>query len=1118
MEIHQPDQAPPSTPPPPLPFPIVGIGASAGGLQALTTLLENMPPAPGMSLVVILHLATDQPSAADKVLQGATGMPVVQVNHAMPILPEQVYVIPPGRALKMRDGWLLLEELDRSSPRPVTIDIFLRSLAEVHAQHAIGIVLSGMGSDGTAGLAAIKEMGGVTIAQLPTDAEQGSMPRSAIDSGMADFVLGAAEIPRKLVELRDISNAIRQKVREGHRPGLDEPAPFDMGPQPEAALRDVLALLHARTGHDFTHYKRQTLLRRLERRLQVRGAPDLVAYHAVLQKDSSEARALLKDLLIGVTGFYRDREAFDALQRIVLPEIYRSVHPDQTVRAWVAACSTGEEAYTLAMMLADRNTGKDVQRPFQVFASDIDEQAIHAARLGLYPASIAEHVPPGQLERYFTLEANQYKVRKALRDQVLFARHNLLQDPAFSRLDLISCRNFLIYLNREMHRQLLQQFHFALNPGGYLMLGSAESVDAAADLFAPVDAANRIYQARPVSRDPPGLPAMPAGVARPAGAPKPASMLPGRRRGRLFSFGEIHLHKVAALAPPSILLDTAGDIVHVSEHAARFLHQPGGQPTRELVALVLPELRLALRVALFQAQKGASPASSGPVRYERHGEARVVDMRVLPFQDEHADGALMLVEFLDAPEAPAQPLAAPSPQESGLAHQLDEELRLTRRKLQETIEQAESHGSEMRVYAEEMQTSIDELRAKADEMERSNRELRSSLQELMADNRQLRLKAEEATKAHDDLGNLIASSGVATIFLDRDMRILRYTPRIADFFNVIPSDIGRPLPDITNKLDYPQLAAEAAEVFETLQSMEREVHTGDGHDYIVRVHPYRTTADRIEGAVMTLFDISSRRAAEEALRESESRLSAVFDSLPVGVGVSEADGVLLLSNQQMRRYLPTGIIPSRDDDRLWRWRSHHPDGSMVRGRDFPDARALRGELVVPGIDMLYARDDGREIWTQVAAAPVRDHQGRLTGQAVVVVTDIDALKRADAAVLDNDARLRGLLEGLAQAVWEADAEGRIVSDSPSWRAYTGQTPQQWLGDGWTDAIHPDDRGYVLQQWRDALAARRPVNAEFRLQGPQGGWRRTWVRAAPLFNADGSIRKWVGMNVDVEQRR
>lgn len=480
-----------------LSFPIVGIGASAGGFAALAALLRHLPASPGMALVVVLHLPGDQHSNADRVLQRTTCLPVVQVNHPTPILPDHMYVIPPACGLKMEDGHLVLHELEQAPGAPATIDLFFRTLAVAQQEMAIGVVLSGMGSDGTAGLACIKEYNGVTVVQLPADAEQPHMPQSAIDCGVADFVLTAAGIAAKLMDLNGVTQMIREHARHGNPPAE---VCVDMGPDPEQTLGNVLSLLHERTGHNFHQYKRATLLRRLERRLQVRGQPDLPSYYVLQKHDAGESQALFNDLLIGVTQFFRDREAFAALEQTVVPSIFHDKQPGESVRVWVAACSTGEEAYSVAMLLADYAATMADPPAFQVLASDIDAQAIRTARAGRYPVSIAQDVSPERLQRYFTLENGAYKVRKVLREKILFAEHNVLSDPAFSALDLISCRNLLIYLKQEMHGKLLEMFHFVLRPERFLMLGSAETVDDAPQLFAPVSAAMRLYRALPASR------------------------------------------------------------------------------------------------------------------------------------------------------------------------------------------------------------------------------------------------------------------------------------------------------------------------------------------------------------------------------------------------------------------------------------------------------------------------------------------------------------------------------------------------------------------------------------------------------------------------------------------
>ena len=996
-----------------LPFPIVGIGASAGGFRALATLLQKLPKSPGIALVIVLHLPADQQSNADRVLQRSTHLPVVRVNHSMPILPDQVYVIPPARSLRMEDSHLALDELDHTPGDPATIDVFFRTLAIAHQERAIGVILSGMGSDGTAGLACIKEQGGVTLVQSPADAEQPSMPQSAIDSGMADFVLAAADIPAKLVDLCGITQTIREHALHGHPPAE---VGFDMGSDPERTLRDVLSLLHQHTGHDFRQYKRATLLRRLERRLQVRGQPDLPSYYDLQRRDASESHALFKDLLIGVTQFFRDREAFAALEHTVLPQIFQDKGPGDTVRVWVAACSTGEEAYSLAMLLADHAASMAAPPAIQVFASDIDAQAIRKARAGLYPASIAKDVPPERLQRYFTMENGAYKVRKALHRQVLFAEHNLLRDPAFSSVDLISCRNFLIYLNPEVHRHVLGTFHFALRPGGYLMLGSAETVDDASDKFVAVDAGRKLYRSRPApgSRpvrlpDPVPVQDVPHARAEPAERDQaPPAERPSRSRGRLFSFAEIHLHKAAEQAPPSILVNGDGEVVHIAAEASRFLRHAGGEPTRDLVLLVPPAWRLELRTALFQARKSGREASTGAVRYAQDGEQRAVDMTVLPFHDEHADCLLMLVSFREIPGIPVA-VAPAEVRDQSLLERLDEELRHTRTKLLDTMDQAEQSSAALRTTVEELRTTIEELRSANRQLEWALEREHAANEELRTANTDLTQRLENLGSSHDDLNNLIASSDVATLFLDRQMRIQRYTPRIADLFNVIPADIGRPLLHITNRLENPRLAEEAARVFETLQLLEQEVRSKDGRDYIVRVHPYRTGSHRIDGAVMSFFDITSRRIAEKALRESEQRLALAFATVPVGICTVDTAGNTVILNHVMRFFMPTGRIPSRDPGEAPRWRGWDAAGALVQPNDFPGARALRGEDVVPGMEMLYLNHDGKEIWTEVRAQPLRDSEGRITG-ALTVVIDVDRLKRSEKAARQNEERHAFLLK------------------------------------------------------------------------------------------------------------
>jgi two-component system CheB/CheR fusion protein len=875
--LPEPDEPERSTPsesgivPSTIEFPVVGIGASAGGLPALLSFFENLPQQSGMAFVVILHLSPKHKSSADHVLQRATRMPVLQVVTPVQIEPDHVYVIPPNRHLTMSDGSLSLAHLERPRGTHVAIDIFFRTLAEAHRERSVAIVLSGTGSDGAVGITRIKEQGGVTFAQLPGDAEHEGMPEAAIRTGAVDFVLPVVEMPQKLIELWENARAIQLP------PTGDADAPLALVPPPDAieqaeeALQRVIFLLLSRTGHDFKQYKRATVLRRIERRMQVRSVHTLPEYRALLENDARECNALLDDMLIGVTNFFRDRESFEALEREIIPELFKDKDVTEEVRVWVAACSTGEEAYSMAMLLADHAAEMAHPPPFQVFASDIDNGAIAQARSGDYPASIITDVAPGRLRRHFTKDDDRYHIRKNIRDRILFAAHNVLRDPPFSRLDLVSCRNLLIYLNRDVQARVLEMFHFALKPGGYLFLGGSESAESVADYFVPVDKKNRIYRARQTARIAASGAQLPSHVSR---LPESMQRAPVRRQ---FSYAEVHQRALAQAAPPSLVLDRDANIVHMSQPAGQFLRMGGGEPSRNVLALVLPELRLELRSALYQAQHGKLAVDCRHISLQLAGRSAIIGMRVSPFHDDDSEEDFMLVLFEEVPPEIA-PLPVGAARDDLVLTQLETELQRTKEQLQETIEHSEISTEELRASNEELQAINEELRSATEELETSKEELQSVNEELVTVNYELKVKVEETGKANDDLNNLIASTDIATVFVDSSLRIKRFTPRATDIFSVIASDLGRSLLDLSHRLDYDELADDVSATFETLRPVEREVRSDDGRWYIVRLLPYRTTEDRIEGAIMTFFDITARRQAEEQARASEARMRMVAES------------------------------------------------------------------------------------------------------------------------------------------------------------------------------------------------------------------------------------------------
>lgn len=863
-----------------LDFPVVGIGASAGGLQSIKLFFENMPQDNGMAFVIILHLSPDHQSVADKIIQESTRMPVLQVTETVPIEKNRVYVIPPARRLLMNGNNLEVVENDPQLGRHASIDLFFRDLAQVHRERAFCLVLSGSGSDGAVGLSRIKEQGGITLAQVPEDAEFDGMPRAAIETGMVDLVLPVVEMPQKLLDLWHNS-------REISLPAANDPElqSFASVSERDAALaeqmlHDILILLRTGTGHDFKHYKRATVLRRIERRMQVTAQPDLGAYYRYLLSNPEETKALLADMLIGVTNFFRDREAFEALERDVIPQLVSaavSAQPEkEEIRVWSAGCSTGEEAYSLAMLVNDQLQQEASKASLQIFATDIDERAISFGRAGLYPQAIVTDVPPTRLRHYFIKEDEHYRIRKEIREKVLFAKHSLLSDPPFSQIDLIVCRNLLIYLDREVQREILQMFHFALRSGGFLFLGSSESADACHELFTPVDKRNRIFRAKTGTASSRRTPTVPRGGYVRSNISRQA---PQNVVQRKLSFADIHQRALERYAPPSMIVDTNADILHMSESAGRFLRHVGGELSRNLLTLILPELRLEIRTTLFQVQQSGLAVKSREVPVKHEERRYKVSLEAQPYKDEESDGEFILVIFEEVEVDPAQATATPLLQtESQVLSNLERELQRTKLHLQDTIEQSEISSEELKASNEEMQAINEELRSATEELETSKEELQSINEELLTVNYELKTKVEETDKINDYLTNLIASTDIATVFVDRSMRIKWFTPRATDIFSMLPVDTGRSLLDITHRLHYDNLASDAASVFESLNMIEREVSSTDKHWYIARLLPYRSSEDRIDGTVLTFIDITKRREAEEELRLGEERMRLVAES------------------------------------------------------------------------------------------------------------------------------------------------------------------------------------------------------------------------------------------------
>ncbi|MFW5660405.1 MAG: chemotaxis protein CheB [Oceanicaulis sp.] len=842
--------------------PVCGIGASAGGVDALNNLFKALPVDLGLAYVVIMHLPDDHPSLLHEILAKATDMPVRQVSGEMALKPDTIYVITPENELVLSDNTLSARPHRAPQGARAPIDLFFRSIAEAR-EDGIAMVLSGAGADGAVGVRAVKEAGGLILVQDPRDAEFGSMPQSAIETRGADYVGSAGQLAEFL------EKAAR------NRPAINEIDDGDVS----GALRKIISVLGARTGHDFSSYKTATVLRRVRRRMHVCGVTSLPAYARQLQERPGEADELFADLLISVTQFFRDPSAFDMLASAVIEPVFQDP-PSDGVRAWVVGCATGEEVYSLAMLILEEMDRREISVPVQIFATDLDDAALAFARAGRYPKSIEADVPPERLKRFFTRDNGHYRIRKEVRELVLFTSHSVLKDPPFVRLDLISCRNLLIYMERPLQKKLCQLFHYGLKPNAHLFLGNAETCDATPELFAAANREARIYRAKPNART--AMPVL-SQVQGGYGEGMHAPATPQRSRSEPAAPGGLHAGALEAGAPPSVLVDEEHCVIHLSPKAGRFLLHSGGPFSGRIGDVVRPELRLDLKYALDRALGQDAPAITAPVPVAFNGHHNRVGLHVSKVDAADGHGAHALVVFLDGgPVDPDDSFESGAEDRPDEVRRLHAELKAANESLLASRADHESAIQDLRAANEELQSINEEYRSTSEELETSKEELQSMNEELQTVNAELKTKLESISSAHNDLRNLTAATEIGTLFLDAKMRIRMFTPPVADLFNIAESDVGRQLTDFTHRLAYDGIERDVNEVLRHLAPVETEVRTKEGCWYMMRVRPYRTIEDKIEGAVVSFVDITRRREMESQVKESEARYRSLYNAMDQG--------------------------------------------------------------------------------------------------------------------------------------------------------------------------------------------------------------------------------------------
>ncbi|MFW5837715.1 MAG: chemotaxis protein CheB, partial [Desulfovibrionaceae bacterium] len=868
-------------------FFIVGIGASAGGLEALEAFFDNMPSTEGFAFVIVQHLSPDYKSLMPELLSRHTRMQVFPVEDGVDVAPGCIYLIPPKKNLSMFHGRLFLTEQEPTLNLP--IDIFLRSLAEDQGERAVGVILSGTGSDGTRGVRAIKEAGGMVMVQDEESAQFDGMPRSAAATGICDYILAPASMPEAL-----------EKFADGH---LHLSRTLQAKPLASSVnMNKILALLNAKFGVDFSFYKENTIVRRIERRMGINQIESAEQYIRFLEGAPRELNTLYKEILIGVTKFFREPEAFRVIKEKVLPDIFRNKKRHEPIRVWAAGCSTGEEAYTHAIQLTEYCEAHDLRNEIKVFATDIDRDALEFASYGIYPESIAVDASLERLNRYFNKKGDSYQIKPYIREKVVFAHHNIIKDPPFAKIDLVSCRNLLIYLQAPLQKKVLSSFYFSLNERGFLFLGNSETVGEHSNYFESFDVKWKIYRykggMKPVNVH------FSKGLERPPQRPAPPRA--GYQECQRYSrdMDSVYEQIVEQYLPPSVLVDEDKTMLHVFGEVDDYLRLPRGKMHLDVLKMARDGVAIPLSTALQRAFKKKEEVTYRDIAIKRQDKAYKIKLLVRPvqggngqhfclvsFQRSEGDGERDAGEFFDMEESVKSRI-----------DDLEKELQYTKENLQATIEELETSN-------EELQATNEELLAANEELQSTNEELQSVNEELITVNSEYQKKIQELTELNDDMNNLLATTDIGTIFLDKNLTIRKYTPPAARQVNIIKTDIGRPISDLSHNLQRDEFVGDIREVIDSLQGKEVEVQNNDGVWFLVKIKPYRASSEKVDGAVVSLVDITSRKAVEDALQREHDLLMRVMQNSPSATTMVDKNGRIFFANQKAEQVL--GL--TRDD-------------------------------------------------------------------------------------------------------------------------------------------------------------------------------------------------------------
>lgn len=850
---------------------VAGIGASAGGLEALKVFFDNAPSDSGIAFIIVQHLDPMHKSLLSELLSEHTKMKVSEVTDGIKVKPNCVYIIPPNKDLRILNGILLLIKPTEARAKRRSIDSFFHSLAEDQKENAIGIILSGTGTEGTLGLKEIKAEGGISIVQDPKTAKFDGMPQSAIDAKTADYILPPEKMPVQLLNyLKNRNSTIIPTIKSESNTPLD------------SQLKKIFLLIRNQTGYDFSNYKTNTIVRRIIKRKALNQIDSFEDYIEFLQNNSSEIEKLYKDFLIGVTSFFRDTEVFNSVEKKAIPYLLKKCIEKQEVRVWVCACSTGEEAYSLAILFKEALEKSKQYIKVTIFASDLDKEAIEFARNGIYPESALAEITSERLSRHFIKKENKYQLKKEIREMVVFARHNVIKDPPFSKMDMITCRNLLIYMNSELQKRIIPLFHYSLNSDGILLLGTSESIGEFTNYFSVFDPKIKIYKKNTENnkRKPTTefeLPhihrgILPANVLQPSGVKKKVNVSSLTEKILLDNY-----------APPSVIIDKNNNALYFSGNTGQYLEPPSGEANLNILEMAKKGLKSDLETAIRKARSIKAEVQTIGVDIKVNDHFQTINLIVKPVLTKETDLGAMMIIFETAEKA-TKTISEKVTKFSGIhkpnVNELEKELKITREHLQTAIDELETSNDDLQTTNEEYQSSNEELQSTNEELETSREELQSVNEELITVNSELSGKIEQLSQANDDLNNLLSSIEVATVFLDRNLNIKRFTPAATKIFNLIPSDIDRPVTHLSSNIVYKALADDVKNALKTLAVKTADVQALDETWYHMRILPYRTAENVIEGVLVTFVDITEQKKTEEKLKKTNEHLNMIMENLP----------------------------------------------------------------------------------------------------------------------------------------------------------------------------------------------------------------------------------------------